>query len=56
MVFVTGLAGAFIEALVQHRLAARIYFGAGAILFSTALVLQLWTVRGARRYLAQAGR
>jgi hypothetical protein len=54
VVFVVAIGGEGIQAVVREHAAARIFFGSAAVLFAAILVLHLRTLRGARRYLAQA--
>jgi hypothetical protein len=40
-----------IVAVVTETLIGRVFFASGAAVFVVIIVLQVWTVRGARRYL-----
>jgi hypothetical protein len=51
--FVIALSGEGTLALVHARTVARIFYGGSAVMFTALLVLQLMTLRGARRYLAR---
>ncbi|MDQ2958742.1 MAG: hypothetical protein M3Y42_17510 [Actinomycetota bacterium] len=52
VVFGIGGSGSFVEGLIHHGLAARVFYLAGAVMFGCFAVGQVWMLRVARRYLA----